>query len=329
MTDFAVQRQNMVESQVRPNGITDARVIDAMAAVPRELFVPEERRALAYMDEDVLVAVTPDGGRRWLMEPMTFARLLQLAEIGPGEVVLDVGCATGYSTAVIAALAESVIAVEEDQVLAEEATARLGELGITNAAVVNAPHGHDPARLEGIDDLARRVIEHAGDQELQRPAAQLVGQVEIDLRAAARQLMEQPAVVDKFGRSRGGNRPHRQRRGSTVTSLVSVSARRSLGYTMSMAARKCSRPSASLVSSQARAAVHSGTNGDSSAHRRRWRKGRPARNGSRRVRENCGIRSGAGRALPALAALSRAKSSPAWCDERVSGLAETIRKPLE
>jgi protein-L-isoaspartate(D-aspartate) O-methyltransferase len=140
MTDFAVQRQNMVESQVRPNGITDARVIDAMAAVPRELFVPEERRALAYMDEDVLVAVTPDGGRRWLMEPMTFARLLQLAEIGPGEVVLDVGCATGYSTAVIAALAESVIAVEEDQVLAEEATARLGELGITNAAVVNAPH---------------------------------------------------------------------------------------------------------------------------------------------------------------------------------------------
>ena len=140
MTDFAVQRQNMVESQVRPNGITDARVIDAMATVPREQFVPEERRTLAYMDEDVLVAVTPDGGRRWLMEPMTFARLLQLAEIGPHEVVLDIGCTTGYSTAVIAALAESVIAVEEDPVLAEEATGRLGALDITNAAVINAPH---------------------------------------------------------------------------------------------------------------------------------------------------------------------------------------------
>ncbi|HUE46290.1 MAG TPA: protein-L-isoaspartate O-methyltransferase [Aestuariivirgaceae bacterium] len=140
MTDFAVQRHNMVESQVRPNGITDARVIDAMAAVPRELFVPEERRALAYMDEDVLVAVTPQGAHRWLMEPMTFARLLQLAGISPGEVVLDVGCATGYSTAVIAALAESVIAVEEDPVLAEASNARLGDLGITNAAVVNAPH---------------------------------------------------------------------------------------------------------------------------------------------------------------------------------------------
>jgi protein-L-isoaspartate(D-aspartate) O-methyltransferase len=140
MTDFAVQRQNMVESQVRPNGITDARVIDAMARLPRELFVPEQRRTLAYMDEDVLVAITPDGSRRWMMEPMTFARLLQLAEIGPGDVVLDVGCATGYSTAVIAALAESVIAVEEDPVLAEQATARLAELGITNAAIVNAPH---------------------------------------------------------------------------------------------------------------------------------------------------------------------------------------------
>jgi protein-L-isoaspartate(D-aspartate) O-methyltransferase len=140
MIDFAVQRQNMVESQVRPNGITDARVIDAMAKLPRELFVPEQRRTLAYMDEDILVAVTPDGGRRWMMEPMTFARLLQLAEIGPGDVVLDVGCATGYSTAVIATLAESVIAVEEDPVLAEQATARLAELGITNAAIVNAPH---------------------------------------------------------------------------------------------------------------------------------------------------------------------------------------------
>ena len=141
MTEFAVQRHNMVESQVRPNGITDARIVEAMAAVPRELFVPEERRQLAYMDEDVLVAIAPDGSRRWLMEPMTFARLLQLAEIGPGEVVLDIGCATGYSTAVIAALAESVIAVEQDPVLAAEATARLAELGITSAAVVNAPHG--------------------------------------------------------------------------------------------------------------------------------------------------------------------------------------------
>lgn len=140
MTEFAVQRHNMVESQVRPNGITDLRVIDAMAAVPRELFVPEERRALAYMDEDVLVALTPDGARRWLIEPMTFARLLQLAGIRQGEIVLDIGCATAYSTAVIAALAESVIALEEDPVLAEAATRNLSQLGITNAAVVNAPH---------------------------------------------------------------------------------------------------------------------------------------------------------------------------------------------
>lgn len=139
MTDFAIQRHNMIESQVRPNGITDARIIETMAAVPRELFVPESRRELAYMDEDVLIAITPDGAKRWLIEPMAFARLLQLAEIGPQDLVLDVGCASGYSTAVIAGLAESVIAIEEDDVLVKIASENLAKLGITNAAVTQAP----------------------------------------------------------------------------------------------------------------------------------------------------------------------------------------------
>jgi protein-L-isoaspartate(D-aspartate) O-methyltransferase len=139
MTDFSIQRQNMIESQVRPNGITDARVIDAMSGVPRELFVPDSRRELAYMDEDVLIAIMPDGAKRWLMEPMAFARLLQLAEIGPQDLVLDVGCATGYSTAVIANLAESVIAIEEDEELVRLATDNLASLGIANAAVIQAP----------------------------------------------------------------------------------------------------------------------------------------------------------------------------------------------
>ena len=139
MTDFAIQRQNMVESQVRPNGITNPRIIETMAAVPRELFVPQSRRELAYMDEDVLIAITPEGAKRWLIEPMAFARLLQLAEIGPQDLVLDVGCASGYSTAVIAGLAESVIAIEEDEVLVQVASENLAKLGITNAAVTQAP----------------------------------------------------------------------------------------------------------------------------------------------------------------------------------------------
>lgn len=140
MVDFAVQRLNMVESQVRPNGVTDARIIAAMGAIPREKFVPEARRALAYMDDDILIAVSPAGRRRYLLEPMALARLLQLAEVRPSDILLDIGCGTGYSTAVAAALAESVVAVEENAGLAQIAGETLSELGIANAAVVQGPH---------------------------------------------------------------------------------------------------------------------------------------------------------------------------------------------
>ncbi len=84
MTDFALARRNMVESQIRPNDVTDRQLIAALMDVPRETFVPASMRELAYIDEDVpLKAGGSEGGDRWLMEPMPFARLVQLAEIGP------------------------------------------------------------------------------------------------------------------------------------------------------------------------------------------------------------------------------------------------------
>ena len=121
MIDYAIARENMIESQVRPNGITDARVIDAMSEIPREVFVPEDIKSLAYMDEDVPLSVGSDGRKRHLMEPMAFARMLQAAAIQPDECVLDVGCATGYSSAVLSRLAQLVVSVEEDADLAEAA----------------------------------------------------------------------------------------------------------------------------------------------------------------------------------------------------------------
>ncbi|MGE0213083.1 MAG: protein-L-isoaspartate O-methyltransferase [Parvibaculaceae bacterium] len=140
MVDFSIQRLNMVESQVRPNGVTDARIIAAMGSIPRERFVPEGRRAIAYMDEEIIIATTPTGRRRYLIEPMVLARLLQLAALKPTDILLDIGCGTGYSTAVAAALAESVVAVEENAGLAQIAGETLSELGIANAAVVQGPH---------------------------------------------------------------------------------------------------------------------------------------------------------------------------------------------
>ena len=109
MTNFAAARHNMVESQVRPNGITDHRIIDAMAEVKREDFVPAERKTIAYLDEDVQLK---EG--RFLIEPMAFARMIHLALIKPTDKVLVVGAGTGYGARVIAMLAKSVVALESD-----------------------------------------------------------------------------------------------------------------------------------------------------------------------------------------------------------------------
>lgn len=131
----------MVESQVRPNGITDARIISLMAAIPREVFVPVDLRAVAYMDEDIrLKPATADALARYLTEPMSLARLLQLASIKSTDVILHIGCATGYGTAVLAGLGHSVLAIEEDANLADMAAANLAETDVANAKVENAKH---------------------------------------------------------------------------------------------------------------------------------------------------------------------------------------------
>ncbi|MGH6934298.1 MAG: protein-L-isoaspartate O-methyltransferase family protein [Dongiaceae bacterium] len=131
--DFELARQNMVESQIRPNKVTDDRVIQAIASVQRERFVPVALRGVAYVDEDV-----PIGHSRYLMEPMIFARLLQVAAIQPTDIVLDIGCGFGYSTAVLARLAEMVVAVESDPELAKRAIANLNDLEVDNAVVLQS-----------------------------------------------------------------------------------------------------------------------------------------------------------------------------------------------
>lgn len=120
----------MIESQVRPNGITDRRIVDAMSRLSRESFVPAVCRPVAYMDEDVPLGVRG----RYLMEAMAFARLVQLAEIKPGDRVMSIGAGTGYGPAVLAALAAEVVAVESDAGLAAEARQNLAAL--PNASVV-------------------------------------------------------------------------------------------------------------------------------------------------------------------------------------------------
>lgn len=134
MTDFAQSRVNMVKSQVRPSEVTDRRILNSLLNLPRERFVPSSRRALAYVDEDI--RLNDEDDPRWLIEPMHFARLVQLAEIGPNDLVLDVGCGTGYSTAVLGSLADSVVGLESNEALARTAEELMIELGIDNVAIV-------------------------------------------------------------------------------------------------------------------------------------------------------------------------------------------------
>jgi protein-L-isoaspartate(D-aspartate) O-methyltransferase len=139
MTDSTLQRLNMVESQVRTSDVTDRRIIKAMLEVPRERFVPAALASMAYMDEDLPVAQGDGTGGRALLAPRTFAKLVQLADVGSDAAVLDIGCATGYSTAVLAKIAGRVVAVEEDRSLADTARKMLRELDVANATVVEGP----------------------------------------------------------------------------------------------------------------------------------------------------------------------------------------------
>jgi protein-L-isoaspartate(D-aspartate) O-methyltransferase len=134
MLDFSAARRMMVDSQVRTSDVTDLRVIAAMLTVPRERFVPKASAELAYLDADLPV----EPGRR-LIKPMVLAKLIQAAEIRETDRVLIVGCATGYSAAVIEHLAGSVIALEQDPGLAQLAKDNLQALGAGNATVVTGP----------------------------------------------------------------------------------------------------------------------------------------------------------------------------------------------
>jgi protein-L-isoaspartate(D-aspartate) O-methyltransferase len=131
---MAVQRRNMVASQVRANDVTDPRIQDAMGEVARENFVPAPVRSIAYASESL-----PLGRGRALMEPRSFAKLTHAVAIRPSDLVLVIGAGTGYGAAILARLAETVVALEEDQTLAGEANRLLVSAGADNAALVEGP----------------------------------------------------------------------------------------------------------------------------------------------------------------------------------------------
>jgi protein-L-isoaspartate(D-aspartate) O-methyltransferase len=157
MLDFIAARRMMVDGQVRTSDVTDARIIAAMLDLPRERFAPAGSAAMAYLDRDL-----PVGRGRFLLKPMVLAKLVQAAEIATGDRVLDVGCATGYSTAVLARLARSVVALEREAALVPVARENLAAAGARNVEVVTGalpagwPAGapYDLILLNGATEIA-------------------------------------------------------------------------------------------------------------------------------------------------------------------------------
>jgi protein-L-isoaspartate(D-aspartate) O-methyltransferase len=167
MTDFAARRTMMVDTQVRPSDVTKFPIIDAMLSVPRELFVPREQAEAAYISENVPIAPG-----RVVLEPRTLGKLLDALNIEGDELVLDIGAGYGYSSALVAQMAEAVIAVEEDESLSGEAQTILSEQGADNVVLHVGPltdgapqHGpYDAILIQGgVEQVPDSLLEQLKD----------------------------------------------------------------------------------------------------------------------------------------------------------------------
>lgn len=195
MMDFEAARTKMVEHQIRTTDVTSHSVLRAFYNVPREAFVPEKSKALAYVDYDIEIAPG-----RYLMEASPFAKLLQLAKITKDDVVLEVGTGSGYAAAILSQLASSVVSVESDEALATKAAATLEALGYDNVATVtgNLEEGYAaeaPYDLIFINGAVEHVPQALIDQL--RDGGRLVAVVGYGNAAQAKVIVREQGVVSE------------------------------------------------------------------------------------------------------------------------------------
>jgi protein-L-isoaspartate(D-aspartate) O-methyltransferase len=130
--DFVSARRNMIDCQILPNRITDERILDVMLGLPREEFLPKSKHGVAYVDRPLSL-----GHGRYLLEPLTTARMLQALELRSTDVALAIGCGSGYSVAVLAKIVDTVVALESHKLLSEEALKTFSSNNIDNLVLVD------------------------------------------------------------------------------------------------------------------------------------------------------------------------------------------------
>lgn len=212
MSDYSARRVMMVDTQVRPQDVTKFPIIEAMLAVPREVYVPGALREAAYVGETLAI-----GGGRVVLEARTLAKMLDALDIQPGAVVLDIACGLGYSSAVIARMAEAVVAVEEDEALAADAQRILAQQGVDNVAVVAGPLAKGDAKHGPYDVITLQ----GGVEEI--PAA-ILDQLKEGGRIAAL-FMDGPLGMVKIGHKAGGKVTWRFAFNATAPVLAGFAAR--------------------------------------------------------------------------------------------------------
>lgn len=167
MSDFATLREVMVDTQIRPSDVTKFPVLDAMLKIPRELFVPRDKREVAYIGESV-----PLGNGRVVMDPRTLAKLLDALDVTQDELVLDIGSGLGYSSAILSRLAEAVVALEDDATRVAESEEALQEMGLDNVCVLEgvlqegaAQHGpYDVILIQGaVEVIPQPIVDQLKD----------------------------------------------------------------------------------------------------------------------------------------------------------------------
>lgn len=191
-TDTAIARNNMVDGQIRPNRVSDPRILQAMRTLPREEFVPPHLASLAYIDEDL-----PVGGGRVLVEPLVTARLVQMARVQPGDTVLVVGAGTGYGAAVVAACGATVTALEEDDALMAIALRILPRVApgvrIVGGRLADGLPAEGPWDVIMIEGAVARIPDAYASQV--KPGGRLVTVVTDNTAGAGRGVLAEPVQV--------------------------------------------------------------------------------------------------------------------------------------